>query len=114
LTIDLENTAPRISVDFTPQGADVLEGLKKKIKRRERKLKRMIAVLGGFLVMAYMIYLITVTSTTRDKVWDPYEILGISTVRRLTQWLSWLMIVVGNREGDQITLQAVGCQIPSR
>lgn len=30
--------------------------------------------------MAWMIYLITVTARTTPKVWDPYEILGISTV----------------------------------
>ncbi|KAI9791366.1 MAG: secretory subunit [Peltula sp. TS41687] len=74
----LENTAPRIQSDFKPHHADLIEGQKKKQKRRERKLKRMITVVTGWLVIGWMIYLIMVTARTIPKIWDPYDILGIS------------------------------------
>ncbi|KAI9783049.1 MAG: secretory subunit [Geoglossum umbratile] len=75
---DPENTAPRIHSDFKPPHADLVEGQKRKQKRRERKLKRMIAVTVGYLLMGYMLYLIAVTAKTIPKIWDPYDILGIS------------------------------------
>ncbi|KAF2104524.1 hypothetical protein NA57DRAFT_51345 [Rhizodiscina lignyota] len=75
---ELENTAPRIQSDFKPKDADLIEGQRRKQKRRERKLKRMLFALGGWLVMAYMVYLIIVTAATIPKIWDPYEVLGIS------------------------------------
>jgi translocation protein SEC63 len=31
--------------------------------------------------MAWMIYLIAVTARSSPKIWDPYDILGISRVR---------------------------------
>ncbi|KAH0565508.1 hypothetical protein GP486_001102 [Trichoglossum hirsutum] len=75
---DPESTAPRILSDFKPPHADLIEGQKKKQKRRERKLKRMVAVIVGYLLMGYMVYLIAVTAKTIPKIWDPYDILGIS------------------------------------
>jgi translocation protein SEC63 len=77
---DPENTAPRIHSDFKPHHADLIEGQKRKQKRRQRKLKRMIAVTIGYLLMGYMVYLIAVTAKTVPKIWDPYDILGISRV----------------------------------
>jgi translocation protein SEC63 len=77
---DLENTAPRIHSDFKPPHADLIEGQKRKQKRRERKLKRMITVVLGYALMGYMCYLIAVTAKTIPKIWDPYDILGISRV----------------------------------
>src|SRR3954447_16483455 len=53
--VDPENTAPRIHSDFKPPHADLVEGQKRKQKRRERKLKRMIAVILGYLLMGYML-----------------------------------------------------------
>jgi translocation protein SEC63 len=41
-------------------------------------------VLVGYLVMGWMVYLITVTARTIPKIWDPYDILGISRVRYRT------------------------------
>ena len=77
---DLEITAPRIRSDFKPQDDDLIQGQKRKQWRRERRLKRIITVVLGFIIMAWMAYLITVTKTTAPKIWDPYTILDISRV----------------------------------
>lgn len=75
----LENNAPRIQTDFKPQHADLIDGHKAKQKRRERKTKRMITAAIGWTVMAYMIYLMSVTARTQPKIWNPYEILDVPT-----------------------------------
>ncbi|KAL9120629.1 MAG: hypothetical protein Q9187_002813 [Circinaria calcarea] len=75
---ELENTAPRIKSEFRPKDEDLIQGQKRKQWRRERRLKRMITVATGYLVMGWMIYLIMVTARTIPKIWDPYNILGIS------------------------------------
>lgn len=77
---ELENTAPRIKSDFKPQNADLIEAQKRKRLRKERRIKRIITVILGYVVMAWMIYLIIVTARTTTKAYDPYEILGISRV----------------------------------
>jgi translocation protein SEC63 len=58
----------------------VIDGQKKKQRRRERKLKRIITVVVGWVVIGWMIYLIMVTAKTLVKIWDPYDILDISRV----------------------------------
>lgn len=35
---------------------------------------------------ALMMYLIWVTARTVTKIWDPYEILGVSRVRGIHSW----------------------------
>ncbi|KAF2241158.1 DnaJ-domain-containing protein [Trematosphaeria pertusa] len=75
---ELENTATRIPSDFTPEHAGLIERQRKKQKRRERRIKRAIVSLGGWMVIAGMIYLIIVTARTVPKIWDPYEVLGVS------------------------------------
>jgi translocation protein SEC63 len=77
---ELENTAPRIKSNFKPENANLIDEQKRKLKRRERKLKRIIFSAVGWLVMAYMVYLMAVTARTLPKLWDPYEVLGISHV----------------------------------
>jgi translocation protein SEC63 len=77
---ELENTGSRIRSAFKPADADLIEGQKKRQKRRERKLKRMLFSAGGWMLMAYMVYLIIVTARTITKIWDPYDILGVSRV----------------------------------
>ncbi|KAL3425925.1 DnaJ domain-containing protein [Phlyctema vagabunda] len=71
-------TAPRIKSDYRPEHADLIDAQKKAQRRRERKLKRMIAVVVGWFVMGLMAYLIAVTARSTPKVWNPYDILGIS------------------------------------
>ncbi|KAI9814217.1 MAG: secretory subunit [Pycnora praestabilis] len=75
---DLENTAPRIQSEFIPEHADLIEGQKKKQRRRERRVRRTITVLIGWLMMGWMVYLIMVTARSIPKIWDPYDILGVS------------------------------------
>ncbi|CZR66153.1 related to translocation protein SEC63 [Phialocephala subalpina] len=70
--------APRIKTDFVPEHADLIDSQRKAQKRRERKLKRGIAVVVGWIIMALMAYLIYVTARTIPKIWNPYDILGVS------------------------------------
>jgi translocation protein SEC63 len=73
-------TAPRIKTAFRPEHADLIDGQKKAQKRKERKLKRGLAVIAGWAIMAFMVYLIIVTARMIPKIWNPYDILGISDV----------------------------------
>ncbi|KAA8651551.1 hypothetical protein EYZ11_010820 [Aspergillus tanneri] len=75
---ELENTAPRIKSDFKPEHGDLVEAQKRKRLRKERRIKRIVTVILGYAVMAWMVYLIMVTARTAPKIWDPYDILGIS------------------------------------
>lgn len=77
---ELQNTAPRIESTFRPDEADLVDRQKQKQKRRERKLKRMIVAGLGWFLIAWMVYLMIVTVRQTPKIWDPYEVLGISTV----------------------------------
>ena len=83
ILIELENTAPRIRTDFKPQDEDLIQGQKRKQWRRERRLKRIITVVTGYIVMGWMVYLIMVTARTVPQIWDPYSILGISRVSKI-------------------------------
>ncbi|KAJ6054443.1 uncharacterized protein N7446_010455 [Penicillium canescens] len=75
---ELENTAPRIKSDFKPQHADLIDAQKRKRLRKERRIKRIVTVILGYAVMAWMVYLIVVTARTVVKAYDPYDILGVS------------------------------------
>ncbi|KAJ5614591.1 Heat shock protein DnaJ N-terminal [Penicillium herquei] len=75
---ELENTAPRIKSDFKPEHADLVEAQKRKRLRKERRIKRIATVVVGYAVMAWMVYLILVTARTTAKLYDPYDILGVS------------------------------------
>ncbi|KAL4809178.1 Sec63 Brl domain-containing protein [Aspergillus unguis] len=75
---ELENTAPRIRSDFKPEHEDLIDAQKRKRLRKERRIKRIITVVVGYAVMAYMAYLIVVTARASPKIWDPYDILGVS------------------------------------
>ncbi|KAJ5919462.1 hypothetical protein N7454_009297 [Penicillium verhagenii] len=75
---ELENTAPRIKSDFKPEHADLVDAQKRKRLRKERRIKRIITVIVGYIVMAWMVYLILVTARTTTKSYDPYDILGVS------------------------------------
>jgi translocation protein SEC63 len=68
--------------DFRIEDDDLIQAQKKRQRRTERKTKRIICAVIGYAVMAYMVYLIYVTQRTVPKIWDPYDILGVSRVRR--------------------------------
>ena len=74
----LESTAPRINSDFRLPDDDIIQTQKKRQVRRERKFKRVLLMALGYAVMAWMFYLIIVTQRTAPKIWDPYQVLGIS------------------------------------
>jgi translocation protein SEC63 len=84
---ELENTAPRIKSEYKPVDEDLIQGQKRKQWRRERRLKRIITVIVGYATIAWMIYLIIVTARTVPQIWDPYNILGISRVRKIINGL---------------------------
>lgn len=73
-------TAPRIKSDYKPEHADLIDAQRKAQRRKDRRLKRIITVVAGWAVMAFMTYLIVVTARTIPKIWNPYDILGISDV----------------------------------
>ena len=75
---DLEQTATRVQSDFKPEKADLIEAQRRRRKRQNRKTKRIVAAVLGYAFMAYMAYLIAVTQRTVPKLWDPYDILGVS------------------------------------
>src|SRR5665213_550604 len=76
----LEKTAPRIQSDFKPKDDEIIQTQRRRQIRRERKLKRIVVAVIGYAIMAYMIYLIMITQRTIPKIWDPYDILGVSRV----------------------------------
>lgn len=59
-------------------------------------MKRIITVIIGYAVMAWMIYLITVTARSTPKIWDPYDILGISRVRGFVPPFEFVDLLRGN------------------
>lgn len=75
---ELENTGTRIESDFTPEHADLIQGQRKKQKRLERRIKRGLVMVAGWALNAAMVYLILVTARTTPKIWDPYDVLGVS------------------------------------
>lgn len=70
--------AQSISTPFQPAHADVISVQRTKQKRKELRLKRMLTCVLLWALMGFMIYLIAVTARNQPKIWDPYEILGVS------------------------------------
>jgi translocation protein SEC63 len=77
---NVEAAAPPAEYNYKPGDEDLIQESKRKAKRRERKLKRMLAAAVGYLVMAGMVYLIIVTARITPRIYDPYQILGVSRV----------------------------------
>lgn len=75
---ELENTAPRIKSEYAPENSDLIDAQRRKLWRKERRLGRIILAVAGWTVMAWMVYLMVVTARTVPKIWDPYEVLGVS------------------------------------
>ncbi|GJC94953.1 dnaJ domain-containing protein [Colletotrichum higginsianum] len=91
---DIEAKAPRIQSDFKPEHVDLIDKQRKAHQKKQRRIVRIIAVLVGLAVMAGMIYLIIHTKTVTQKIWNPYDILGISdsadekTIKKVYKQLS--------------------------
>ena len=71
---------PRIKTDYKPKHGDLVDAQRSADKRKHRKLGLTLFVIGGWAVMAYMLYLIHYTEVQTQKIWNPYDILGISEV----------------------------------
>ncbi|GAM87449.1 hypothetical protein ANO11243_054740 [Dothideomycetidae sp. 11243] len=74
---ELESTAPKISSSFKPKDGDLVEGQKRRQKKKQRKLKRMLLAVVGWAFIAINVYLMVNTTRIAPKLWDPYEILDI-------------------------------------
>lgn len=80
-TTDAAALAPRIQTSYKPEHADLIQAQRAAQKRKQRRIKRAIATVLGWAVMAGMLYLIVTTQRTVAKIWNPYDILGVSEVR---------------------------------
>lgn len=81
-TRDPAASFPRIKSNFRPKDAEWVDATRKKDKRKDRKIWLVGLVVLGWSVMAYTMYLIYVTPSPTRTIWNPYDILGISEVRR--------------------------------
>lgn len=75
---DPEALAQRIRTDYKPEHADLVKAQRDAQKRRQRRVKRAIAVILGWAIMAGMMFLIVTTQRTATKLYNPYDILGVS------------------------------------
>jgi translocation protein SEC63 len=75
-----DTLAPRIETSYKPDHQDVVATLRSTQKKQQRRVKRTLVVLGGWALMAGMLYLISVTTRTVPRLWNPYDILGIAEV----------------------------------
>ncbi|KAI4870771.1 Sec63 Brl domain-containing protein [Hypoxylon rubiginosum] len=75
---DAASLASRLKTSYKPEHADLIEAQRAAQKRKQRRIKRAIAVVLGWAVMAGMLYLILTTQRTISKIWNPYDILGVS------------------------------------
>ncbi|KAI1375003.1 Sec63 Brl domain-containing protein [Hypoxylon crocopeplum] len=75
---DAAALASRTQSSYKPEHADLIQSLRAAQKRKQRKIKRAIAVVLGWAMMAGMLYLIVTTQRTATKIWNPYDILGIT------------------------------------
>lgn len=65
---------------YKPPNSDLIDGARRRQAKRERRLKRFTSIVIGWVLFAYMVYLIATAKDVEGKIWDPYDILGISTV----------------------------------
>lgn len=75
--ISAQAKAGHITSSFKPDDADIIDAQRAKQKRKALRRKRMVTAASGWLLMAYMVYLVIVTERTHEKPWDPYAILNV-------------------------------------
>lgn len=119
---------PRTKTDFRLKDADLVDAQRKLERRKQHKVWMAMMALAGWAIMAYTMYLIYVTPATVQKLWNPYDILGIDEVclflwvapsepcpfvnnLKLTSAGNFLVLY---READQEHLQAALAQVPPR
>ena len=69
--------APKIESPAPPNNADIIDTQRAKQKRKELRMKRIITAVTGWVVIAYMIYLMSVTARHAPTIWNPYDILDV-------------------------------------
>ncbi|KAK0753050.1 Sec63 Brl domain-containing protein [Schizothecium vesticola] len=68
----------RVQTTFKHGHSDVVESLRKKEKRKDRKVVWLaLAAVAGWATMGYMLFLIQTTDVPVQKLWNPYDILNI-------------------------------------
>ena len=77
---ELEQTAAKIESEFKPKDDDLIQAQRRRQKKKDRKTKRIVALIFGWPTMLYLGYLVYNSEQTRVKLWDPYDILGVSRV----------------------------------
>ncbi|EGX94518.1 translocation complex component [Cordyceps militaris CM01] len=75
---DAGKQAPAIQTDYKHTHANVVDALRATQKRKQRRIKRAIVAIAGWALMGAMTYLIMTTTPVVHKLWNPYDILGIS------------------------------------
>lgn len=75
-----EKPGPRVQTDYKTNDAAVVEKLRKAEKKQHRMVTRALVAMAGWTILAAMLYLIIVTKRITPKLWNPYDILGISDV----------------------------------
>ncbi|OAA56473.1 translocation complex component [Cordyceps fumosorosea ARSEF 2679] len=75
---DADDKAGAIQTDYKHNHADVVDALRAAQKRKQRRVKRALVAIAGWALMAAMAYLIMTTQPVINKIWNPYDILGIS------------------------------------
>src|ERR1041384_7096349 len=65
---------------YQSDNAATVKAEKRSYQRAQRNIGLAITVVLLWAVMAYMLYLIRITPAPENKLWNPYDILGISEV----------------------------------
>ncbi|KAK5654129.1 hypothetical protein OQA88_7560 [Cercophora sp. LCS_1] len=68
----------RIQTSYRHDHADLVNSLRSKDKRKNRKIWLILMAVGGWAVLGWMVYLIQTTEAPTAKIWSPYDILGIA------------------------------------
>jgi translocation protein SEC63 len=69
--------APKIESPAPLKHADIIDTQRAKQKRKELRMKRIITAVVGWAIIAYMVYLMSVTARLAPQIWNPYDILDI-------------------------------------
>ena len=79
-TRDPAASFPRVKTDYRPEHAELIEAKRRREKRKQRTIWPVLIALAGWAIMAYTLYLTYVTPAPSQKIWNPYDILGLSEV----------------------------------
>ncbi|KAI1842781.1 hypothetical protein JX265_002682 [Neoarthrinium moseri] len=75
---DASAIAPRVQSPFKAENQAIVDAQRATQRRKQRKLKRGLVAVLGWLFMAANFWLALTAQHTTAKIWNPYDILGIS------------------------------------